>query len=88
MFEGHQRRTRIEAEVIAKDRSDATDRGEGVGLSASSVQRQTQLAPQALTVRLGGHEGLELGDQLDVPAGGEIGLDPSLHGKEAELRDG
>ena len=47
---------------------------EGVGLAVAAVQREHQLRPQALAVRILGHEALEVADDLRVAAEREAGL--------------
>ena len=59
--------------------------GESVRLAAALVEglHQQRLRPLAQRVRR--HQSLQLGDQLGVEAGGEVGLDPLLEGGDAEL---
>ncbi len=58
---------------------------EGVGLPATSVQRHHQQAGHGLQGGVGGDEGLELGDDLLLPAQREGGLGTFGHRGELEL---
>ena len=52
---------------------------ERVGLAAGAVEREHEMGVQTLAHRLGRDELLQLGDQLAVPAGLQVGLDANLH---------
>ena len=59
--------------------------GERVSLAAGAIEREHQVAPQALPKRVLRDETFELRDELDVASQREICLDPSLDGDEAKL---
>ena len=54
-----------------------------VGLAAAAVERQHQLAAQALAKRVFRDQGLELTDQLRMASQFEVGGDPILQGTES-----
>jgi hypothetical protein len=58
---------------------------ERFGLAARAIQRQHQLAVQALAQRVRGGQALELGDDLVVPAECQVGLDSALERRQARL---
>ncbi len=58
---------------------------ERLRLAAAAVQGEHQLAVQVLAERLLRHGGLELGDQIRVPAERELGLDARLECRPAPL---
>jgi hypothetical protein len=51
-FELAQRRTRLDAELLVEHPPCLTERRQGLGLTAASVQRKNQLATQTLTQRM------------------------------------
>ena len=58
---------------------------ERLGLPPGAVEREHQLAAQALAQRVLGDERLELGHERRVPAERELGLDPLLERREPQL---
>ena len=76
---------RLETELLREVRAAHAVGLEGLGLPAGAVQRQQQLTPQALPQRMLDHEGLQLADELRVPAGGEIGVDALLECRLTQL---
>ena len=56
-----------------------------VGLTARAVQRQHQRGPQPLAQRVPGHQRLQLADQHAVMSEHQVGVDPILDGREAQL---
>src|SRR5262245_34820170 len=56
-----------------------------VGLSTGAVQREHELTPEALAVRIACDECFELRQQLDVPTQRELRLDAVFGGSEARL---
>ena len=56
-----------------------------VGLAAAAIQREHQLRVQPLAPRMLARELLELGDQLGVAPGGEVGLHAHLQRRQALL---
>ena len=79
------RRCRFDAQVAVELRARVRVDVQGVALPAASVQREHQLAPKALPVRVLGDQRLELGHQRGVPSAGEVGVDSSLEGPEPKL---
>jgi hypothetical protein len=75
----------IDPELVGQQAPRTLERGESVGLAARSVQREDELAPQALPQRVRARRRLELGDDLCVLAKVEPGADPLLGGDEMEL---
>ena len=73
-----ERRSGLQAELLVEDFPGRSIRLEGLGLAASAVQRQDELATQPLAQRMLRHEGLELANQLGVPSAGEVGVDAVL----------
>ena len=53
--------------------------GQRICLPPAPVQRDHQLLVQALAQRIGGHQGLQLTDDMRVTPEREIGLDPVFH---------
>ena len=60
-------------------------RRERLGLPARAVEREHQLLARPLSERMLGDEGLELTDELAVPPGGEVCVDPLLEAAQVEL---
>ena len=58
---------------------------ERFGLPAAAVQGEHQLAVEVLAKRLLRYGGLQLRDQISVPAERELGLDPCLESRPAPL---
>ena len=56
--------------------------GERVGLAAGAVQREDLLPAQPFAQRMRGDERIELGEHVDVPAAGKVGLDPVLQRRQ------
>ena len=54
-------------------------------LAAAAVEREHQLGAEALAVRVLGDQRLELGDEREVAAERQLGVDPLLDGREPEL---
>ena len=59
--------------------------GERLGLPARAVQREHELAAQALPQRMLGDEGLELADHVLGPAERDVGVDPVRDAGEPEV---
>jgi hypothetical protein len=66
---------RFETELVDQHLAGGLVRGERVRLPTSAIQREHQLAPQALPVRVARNEGFELREQLDVAAEGKVRVD-------------
>jgi hypothetical protein len=58
---------------------------EGIRLTAASVEREHQLAPQTLPERVFVHEPLDLCDQLEMTTKRQLCVDPVLERGEVEL---
>ena len=65
----------LDADLLDQRRPRPAVRLERLGLAAAAVQREHQLAVQTLAQRLLRHRGLQLGDQIRVPAQRQLGLD-------------
>jgi hypothetical protein len=76
---------RFDAELVDEPAPQPTVGGEGVGLPSGAVERQHQLRPQPLPEGVLGGELLQLGHHLGVAAEGQVGVDPSLSGGQAQL---
>ena len=73
---------RLEPELVGEEGARVAVGGERVGLAPAAVEREHQLAAQALAQRVRGDELLQLGDELGVAAEREVGLDAPLeHGE-------
>ena len=71
-----QRSARLETELLAQQLARLPVGLERLGLPARAVEREHQLAAQALLQRIGRGERLELGDELVGAAERELGVDP------------
>ena len=80
-----QRRRRLDPEALDQRVPRRAVRLERLGLPAGAVQREHQLAAEALAQRVLGDEGLELGDERRMPAERELRLDPLLERREPQL---
>jgi hypothetical protein len=75
----------FDAELLDEHRPRRPVGVESLGLAAASVERQHQLSVQPLPQRVLGDERLELGHEIGVTAGGEIGVDPLLERGDPHL---
>ena len=80
-----QRRTRLDAELVAQRAPAVMERLERVGLAAGGVERAHQLAAQPLAQRVASHLRVELGHQRGVVTEREVRLDPVLERAEPLL---
>lgn len=88
---GGQFRGRVDAEPVGEGAPRLLVHLQGVGLAPRRVQGAHQLAAQALAQRVRGGEGLQFGDRRGGEPGGDLGVDPVLHGGEPQFlqpRDG
>src|SRR5207249_4636944 len=85
LLEIAQRASRLDSHLVDENLVCAAVGLEGVALSSGTVQRQHQLAPEALAVRVRGDELLQLGDHPVVAADGEVGVYPFLYGLQPQL---
>jgi hypothetical protein len=68
----------LEAKLIRELAAGCAIGLEGLGLSSRAIEREHQLVTQALPQRMLGRHRLELGYELRVAAGCEIGFDALL----------
>ena len=80
-----QRLARLDPELVDEQPPPGGERVERLRLAARAVQREHQLAAQALAQRMLGDQRLELGDQLAVLAEREPGLDVVLDRGDPQL---
>ena len=76
---------RVDPELVHERRARRCVRVERLRLPARAVEREHQLAAQALPQRLLANERLELADELGAAAALEVGVDPRLERGEPEL---
>jgi hypothetical protein len=77
--------SRLEPELLDEGRARVAVRRERVGLPARAIQRQHQLAREALPQRMRPERRGELPDDLGMPAVGELAPEPPLDGGQAQL---
>ena len=82
-----QLRRRIDPETLGQRDPRAPERPQRLGLAARSVQRQHVHGAQALAPRMLDGQRLQLGDDLAMTAGVQIGLDARLEGGETDLAE-
>ena len=80
-----QRSARFDAELLDQRLAGCVEGGERVRLPTRSVERQHQLAAQALTEGMRGDESLDLGGELAVPPEREVGIDAGLRRGEPKF---
>ena len=80
-----QERARLDAERVDERLATQPIRLERLRLSARPVEREHQLAAEALPQRMLADERLEIADELAVTAEGELGLCALLLEREPEL---
>lgn len=78
-----QLRTRLDPQLVDQHPACLAVHGECVDLAPGSVQREHQLAAQALTHRMRGDERLQLSDEVGVTAERKLGLDPVFERRHA-----
>ena len=76
---------RLQPELVDESIACSPKHVEGVGLASGPVQREHQVAAQALPERLLCHEPLELGHELCPPTAHEFRLDARLHRPKPKL---
>ena len=77
-FERLQLLARLETKLFGEQAARALVGREGVCLTFGAVQRQHQLAPQSLAIRVDDNERFELVDELCGPTECKVGFDPVL----------
>ena len=82
-----QLRPRLDADLLDQRVARVAVGLERVRLAAAAVERQHPLGVQALAQRVVGQQRLDLGDDLLVAAGGQVGVDRELRGGQAQLLD-
>jgi hypothetical protein len=80
-----ERRARLDPEPLDERAPRRPEHLERLGLALTAIQREHQLAVQALAQRVLRDEPLELGDQLGVAAEREVGFDALLERREPQL---
>jgi hypothetical protein len=80
-----QHRPGVDAELLDQRPASALERMQRVGLPATAVQREHQLAAQALAKRVLRDERLELRDQLVMAAECQLSVDAILDRRETKL---
>ena len=75
----------LEAQLVRERRSCVPVDGERIRLTARAIEREHELTSDAFAVRMPADELLELSDELRMAAECEIGVDPVLGRREAEL---
>ena len=76
---------RLEPELVVEQRPRPPVHLEALRLPAAPVEREHQLRPEPLAERVLGGERLELGDEREVAAERELGVDALLDGGEPQL---
>ena len=76
---------RLEPELLVEQAAAGLVDGERLGLAAAAVEREHELAAQALAQRVLADEPLQLGHELRVAAELEVGVDPLLERGEPLL---
>ena len=76
---------RVEAELVAQDSPRVAIHVERVGLPAGSVERDHQVAAQALAERMRANKRFELRDEVAMVAERELEVNPPLDAREAKL---
>ena len=76
---------RLDPELLDEDLAGVPVGLQRVGLAAAAIQREHQLRVQALAPRVLAGQLLELGDQLGVAPGRQVGLDAQLQRRELQL---
>lgn len=84
-FELSQRRARLDSELLYQHPSCSLVDGKRVSLPTAAIEREHQLRMQALSEWVLCAERLQLPNQVGVPSEREIGIDPLLQCREAEL---
>ena len=80
-----QRRAGVDPELLEEPLAGVGVDGERLGLPARAVEREHQLAVEALAERVCPRQRLQLGDERVVAAAAEVGVDPVLRAGEPEL---
>ena len=76
---------RLEPELVVQERPRPPVDLEPFGLPAAAVEREHQLRAEALAVGVLGDERLELGDERELAAERELGVDPLLDRRQPQL---
>ena len=80
-----QRRARLDSQLVDERAPGGLVGGQRLGLAPRPVQREHQLAAQALAKGVLGRQRVELRDERGVPAESEVGVDPHLDREEVHL---
>ena len=84
-LELHQRRRRVEAELLDEHLAVVAEHAQRVGLATGAVQGDHQLRPERLPQRVLGGERLDLRDHLGGSAARQLGVDEALVGDQPQL---
>src|SRR5262249_12313287 len=80
-----QRRAWVDAKLVDEGSAPGLEHVEALRLRTAAVEREHQLAAQALAKRVLGDERLELRNELGVPAECEVGVDAILDRRQTYL---
>jgi hypothetical protein len=75
---------RLEAELVDQELPRPAIDIEALGLSSAPVQREHELRTEALAVRMLENKRLQLGDEPELPAERELGVDARLYGLQPQ----
>ena len=76
---------RVDPQLVAERGSQLLEGRERLGVPSLPVQRQHQLAAEALAQRVARHEGLQLPRDVAMAAERELRVDPVLDGEQPQL---
>jgi hypothetical protein len=82
LLERAQRLSRLEPGPLDEDVARPAVCLQRFGLTSTAVEGEHELLPEALAQRVASDQRLELGDQRDMAAELEIGIDPLLDGDQ------
>ena len=71
---------RLEAELLVQCTPGLAQHVQCLDRPAGAIERECEVASERLTMRVLGHQRLQLADQLGVPATLQVGLDPPFEG--------
>src|SRR3954464_519078 len=87
LLERTQPRRGLESEFLDESVARTPVYIERVGMPPGAVERHHQLEVETLAPRMFGHQPLQLGDHVDVPAKLEVGMQAALQRMQAQLLD-
>ena len=86
LLEISQRRTWLDADLLHQRLASLAKRGERIALAARAIEREHQLAAQALAERVASYQRLDLAGEIRS-AESEVGVDPVLERTQPQLRE-